>query len=109
MEALGLDDVILDVSVYANRPDCMSVIGIAREIAALTGNQLRLPALDYEELAVPITERTSVTVEDQERCPRYTAALLEGVRIGKSPSGCSCVSWPRACGPSTTWWILPTT
>ena len=85
VEALGLDDVILDVSVYANRPDCMSVIGIAREIAALTGNQLRLPALDYEELAVPITERTSVTVEDQERCPRYTAALLEGVRIGKSP------------------------
>ena len=74
VEALGLDDVILDVSVYANRPDCMSVIGIAREIAALTGNQLRLPALDYEELAVPITERTSVTVEDH--CLLYTSRCV---------------------------------
>ena len=82
---MGLDDVILDVSVYANRPDCMSVIGIAREIAALTGGELRLPSLDYQELDTPITERTSVIVEDKERCPRYTAALLDGVRIGSRP------------------------
>jgi tRNA-binding EMAP/Myf-like protein len=80
-EALGLDDVILDVSVYANRPDCMSVLGIAREIAALTGSRLRLPSLEYAELDTPIEERTSVTVEDPERCPRYTAALIEGVQV----------------------------
>lgn len=97
--AVGLDDVVLDVSVYANRPDCMSVIGIAREIAALTGGALRLPPLDYEELAVPVTERTSVTVEDQERCPRYTAALLEGVRIGESPLWMQLRLWAAGMRP----------
>ncbi|HBG00106.1 MAG TPA: phenylalanine--tRNA ligase subunit beta, partial [Firmicutes bacterium] len=70
-QALGLDDVILDVSVYANRPDCMSVIGVAREVAALTGGELKMPPADYTELDRPITERTRVTVEDKERCPRY--------------------------------------
>ncbi|NMB01859.1 MAG: phenylalanine--tRNA ligase subunit beta [Firmicutes bacterium] len=85
VDALGLDDVVLDVSVYANRPDCMSMIGIAREVAALTGGEMRLPAVDYVELDTPITERTSVTVEDQERCPRYTAALAEGIEIRESP------------------------
>lgn len=85
VESLELDDVILDVSVYANRPDCMSVLGIAREIAALTGGELTLPSIDYVTLDTPITERASVTVEDPERCPRYTAALLEDVRIAESP------------------------
>lgn len=84
-ETLGLDDVILDVSVYANRPDCMSVIGIAREVAALTGGELKMPAIDYIELPRAISERTAVVVEDKERCPRYTAALLEGVKLGESP------------------------
>lgn len=85
VEALGLDDVVLDVSVYANRPDCMSVIGVAREVAALTGGELMIPSVDYEELETPITELTSVTVENQERCPRYTAALLAGVKVEESP------------------------
>lgn len=85
VEALGLDDVILDVSVYANRPDCMSVLGIAREVAALTGGRLRLPPVDYTELETPITEHTSVTVQDIDLCPRYTAALLEGIVLGQSP------------------------
>jgi len=85
VEALGLDDWVLDVSIYANRPDCMSVLGIAREIAALTGGTLRLPAVDYQELDIPLTERTSVIVEDGERCPRYTAALAEGLQVAPSP------------------------
>ena len=84
-DALDLDDVILDVSVYANRPDCMSVIGIAREVAALTGGALKMPSAEYTELDRPISDRTSVTVQDQERCPRYTAALLEGIVLGESP------------------------
>ncbi|HBG08455.1 MAG: phenylalanine--tRNA ligase subunit beta [Limnochordia bacterium] len=99
VEAVGLDDVILDVSVYANRPDCMSVIGIAREIAALTGGELRLPSLDYQELDTPITERTSVIVEDKERCPRYTAALLDGVRIGESPLWMQLRLWAAGMRP----------
>lgn len=84
-ETIGLDDVILDVSVYANRPDCMSVLGIAREVAALTGGKVQLPSLAYTELEVPIMDRTNITVKDKEHCPRYTAALLEGVALGQSP------------------------
>lgn len=85
VDALGLDDVILDISVYANRPDCMSIIGIAREVAALTKGELRLPAVDYVELDTSITEQTSVSVEDKERCTRYTAALAKGVTLAESP------------------------
>ncbi len=85
VSALDLDDVILDVSVYANRPDCMSVLGVAREVAALTGGELRMPQVDYVEIDTPVTERTNVTVEDSQLCPRYTAALLEGVSLGESP------------------------
>ena len=85
VEALDLDDVVLDVSVYANRPDCMSVLGIAREVAALTGGELNLPSLQYDELEIAVTEQASVEVADKERCPRYTAALVEGVEVGESP------------------------
>ncbi|HKM42704.1 MAG TPA: phenylalanine--tRNA ligase subunit beta, partial [Limnochordia bacterium] len=85
VEALGLDDVVLDVSVYANRPDCMSVLGVAREVAALTGGQLKLPSIDYQELQTPVLDKTSVVVDDKEHCPRYTAALLEGVKVEESP------------------------
>lgn len=85
VDALGLDDVILDISIYANRPDCMSMIGVAREVAALTSGELRLPETSYVELETPVSERTSVTVQDQERCPRYTAALAQGVKLGESP------------------------
>ena len=85
VEALDLDDVILDVSIYANRPDCMSMIGIAREVAALTGGELRIPSIDYTELDIPISKKTSVTVEDAALCPRYTAALLGEVELRESP------------------------
>ncbi len=85
VESLGLDDVVLDVSVYANRPDCMSVLGVAREVAALTGGELNTPPVNYVELETSISDRTSVTVEDQARCPRYTAALLTGVQVSESP------------------------
>lgn len=84
-ESIGLDDVILDVSVYANRPDCMSVLGIAREVAALTGGHVQMPAIDYVEKEQAITERTSITVENEELCPRYTASLLDGITLQPSP------------------------
>lgn len=84
-ELFDLDDVVLDVSIYANRPDCMSMLGIAREVAALTGGQVKFPSIDYKVLDTSIEERTSVSVENQELCPRYTATLLEQVDIGESP------------------------
>ncbi|KPJ51401.1 MAG: hypothetical protein AMJ38_00630 [Dehalococcoidia bacterium DG_22] len=80
-----LGDTILDLDITPNRPDCMSVLGIAREVAALTGATVREPPLDYQEAGRPIKERLSVEIADRDLCPRYCAALIEGVQIGPSP------------------------
>lgn len=85
LELFDLDDVVLDVSIYANRPDCMSMLGIAREVAALTGGKLKLPSTTYEVLPTSVETQTSVDVQNQELCPRYTATLLDQVTIGESP------------------------
>ncbi len=83
--ALGLDDLVLDVSIYANRPDCMSMIGIAREVAALLGTRITYPNVNLVESNLPIEELASITVEAQEKCPRYSARLLQNIEIGPSP------------------------
>ncbi len=80
-----LGDVILDLDVTPNRPDCLSVIGIAREIAALTGETLRMPRLDYVETGEPIDSLASVRIDEPALCPRYCASLISGVTIGPSP------------------------
>jgi phenylalanyl-tRNA synthetase beta chain len=86
--ALGayLGDVVLDLDVTPNRPDCLSVIGIAREIAALTGEQLRLPEIHYEETEKSIDSFASVNIADPDLCPRYCASLITGIKIAPSPS-----------------------
>jgi phenylalanyl-tRNA synthetase beta chain len=81
-----LGDVILDLDVTPNRPDCLSVIGIAREIAALTGELLRLPEIHYEETEKPIGSFASVDIVDPDLCPRYCASLVTGIKIAPSPS-----------------------
>ncbi len=80
-----LGDVILDLAVTPNRPDCLSVIGIAREIAALTGQELHLPELSYEETAYPVEQQISVEILDPDLCPRYCASLVTGVKVAESP------------------------
>ncbi len=84
-DALGLNDMIIDLEIYPNRPDCMSVIGIAREVAALTGNTLRLPSVSVAEAGPAIEDLTSVMVEDQELCPYYSARVIRNVKVGPSP------------------------
>jgi len=81
-----LGDVIFDLDVTPNRPDCLSVIGIAREIAALTGEPLRLPEIHYEETEKSIDSFASVDIVDPDLCPRYCASLVTGIRIASSPS-----------------------
>ena len=79
-------DVVFDLEVTPNRPDLNSVIGIAREIAAVTGNRLKLPELpDATGKAQPVSELVSVRLDDAELCPRYTARLIKGVKVGPSP------------------------
>jgi phenylalanyl-tRNA synthetase beta chain len=80
-----LGDVILDLEVTPNRPDCLSVVGIAREVAALTGQAVRLPSPGYEEIDCPIEQKAAVEIIDPELCPRYAASLIIGVKVASSP------------------------
>ena len=81
-----LGDVVLDLDITPNRPDCLSIIGIAREIAALTGEPLRLPEIHYEETEESIDSFASVDIVDPDLCPRYCASLIIGIKIAPSPS-----------------------
>ena len=81
---LGLDDWIFDVSITANRPDCQSILGLAREVAAALDKELKLPATDYTETEVK-KEGFSVTVDAPELCPRYIGHYVYDVKIGESP------------------------
>ncbi|MEB3277976.1 MAG: phenylalanine--tRNA ligase subunit beta [Lyngbya sp.] len=83
---LGLDDVILDVTATANRADGLSLVGIAREIAALTGSTLRIP----EATGVVIEDKKAssklaVDVSESQACPIYTGTIIEGIKIAPSP------------------------
>ncbi len=84
-EVLGLKDTILDISITPNRPDCLCVIGVAREIAALTGQKMKYPSLSLADRGEEIHRKTSVTILDRDLCPRYVARMIEGVKIGPSP------------------------
>ena len=79
-----LGDVVLDLDITPNRPDCLSVLGIAREIAALTGESLGLPEIDYHETEKSIDALASVDIVDPDLCPRYCASLVTGIKIGPS-------------------------
>jgi len=79
-------DVVYDLEVTPNRPDLNSVIGIAREIAAVTGNPLKIPEIKISESKEKAGDYVSVKIEDAELCPRYTVRVIKGVKIGPSPA-----------------------
>ena len=80
-------DVVYDLEVTPNRPDLNSVIGIAREIAALTGNPLRLPVISNQcsVASEEVSKFVAVKLQEPELCPRYTARVVTGVKVGPSP------------------------
>jgi phenylalanyl-tRNA synthetase beta chain len=81
---LGLDDVVLDIEVLANRADLLSILGVAREVAAMTGEDLRAPSV--LAAGAPLEEgQVSVEVADLRRCPRYLAKVVRGVTARPSP------------------------
>ena len=80
-----LGDTVLDLELTPNRLDCLSVLGVAHEVAALTGKTVKEPETNYKEAGAPITEQIDISVESPELCRRYTASLLQGVKIGPSP------------------------
>jgi phenylalanyl-tRNA synthetase beta chain len=83
---LGLDDPILEIEVTPNRPDCLSVAGVAREVAALTQGRFRPAAVHVVETGPAAADLASVTIEDDELCPRYGARVVTDVTVGPSPA-----------------------
>ena len=88
--ALGLDDHVLEVEITPNRPDCLSVVGIARELAALTGARFRLPTIALKESGGVARTLARVRIEAPDLCHRFTARVITDVTVGPSPG------WLRA-------------
>jgi phenylalanyl-tRNA synthetase beta chain len=85
IDVLELRDTVLDIGITPNRADCLSIIGIAREVAVLCGKKLRYPKIAFKESPEDIRSITSVEILDPDFCPRYTARMIKGVRILPSP------------------------
>ncbi len=85
-EALGLKDTIFEIGLTPNRADCLSVVGIAREIAAKLGKKVKYPGHNVVEGNMSINEITSVAIDDPDLCPRYAARYIADCKIGPSPA-----------------------
>ncbi|MBD5560146.1 MAG: phenylalanine--tRNA ligase subunit beta [Clostridia bacterium] len=95
-ELLGLKGAVIDFEVGANRPDCLSMLGIAREAAAADRVRFSYPAFDYEEEGSPISDFVNVDVEAPDLCTRYVAGAVEDVHIEPSPAWMQ--KWLRQAG-----------
>ncbi|MDP4093664.1 MAG: phenylalanine--tRNA ligase subunit beta [Bacillota bacterium] len=84
-EALGLSDTVLDFEITSNRPDCLSILGMARETAVTLGVPLRKPEIKVEKEEDDVNEYASVEVRDPDLCPRYSARVVKDVKIEPSP------------------------
>ncbi|MEI6089821.1 MAG: phenylalanine--tRNA ligase subunit beta [bacterium] len=82
---LDIDDTILDVFLTPNKADCLSHIGIARDLAACIGTSVKYPEIKYTEKEKNINEYARVTIVDKEKCPRYCARVIKDVKIVESP------------------------
>ncbi len=80
-----MGDVVLDVEITPNMARCLSVLGVAREVAALTGGRVRYPPGEMQAEGEPIAGRVAIAIADPSLCARYAATLIAGVRIGPSP------------------------
>ncbi len=80
---LGLDDVILDLATTANRADALSMVGIAREVAALTGAEVRLPEIKEQNIAA--NNSLAIEIQEPAACMAYIGTVIEGVKVAPSP------------------------
>lgn len=78
-------DTILELEITPNRPDCLSHLGIAREIQALGGGKIMPPDIDFEELPIPASDAIEIAIDDPKGCPRYTGRVIQNVDIAPSP------------------------
>ena len=84
--SMVLGETAFDLDLTPNRPDLLSVLGVAREVAAVSNARVRDPSIEYKESGKPIKGRAQVEIMDRQLCPRYVAALIEGIKIGESPA-----------------------
>src|SRR5439155_8888648 len=80
-----MGDVVLELDVLPNMARCLSMIGVAREVAALTGHALRVPATAGPTSAEPVAGQVEVAIEDSALSSRYAAALIKGIQVGPAP------------------------
>src|SRR5438874_11093777 len=79
------DDFVLDVEVPSNRGDCLSHIGIAREVAVIEASQVSRPKSEIEKASGKASDFASIEILDPDLCPRYAACIVRGVKIAPSP------------------------
>lgn len=84
-EVMGLKDTVFEIGLTPNRADCLSVIGIAREVAAKLGKKVRYQPVVVPEYGEPVDSKISVSIHDPSGCPRYAARFISGCRIAPSP------------------------
>ena len=82
---LGKTDVVYEIGITPNRADCLSHIGVAREIGLLVNKKLKMPKIVLKESASPASKFAKIEILDKEKCPRYSARVLRNVKIGPSP------------------------
>ena len=85
LAGLEKPEVVFDIEVTWNRPDALSVLGLAREFGAILSRPVKLPEVDFTECDVDVNSEVKVVVEDPVKCPRYTARVLTEVKDGPSP------------------------
>lgn len=85
ISALQIDDYLFEFSITPNRPDCLSIIGIAREVAAILNKTVKYPWISVEERGEGIKKITGITVENHKLCLRYSARLISNVTVKPSP------------------------
>ena len=83
--ALGINDVCVEFEITSNRPDCLSVLGLAREAAATFGKELHMPEVKIENETGDINELLSVEVKNPTLCRRYVARMIKNIKVGPSP------------------------
>ncbi len=85
VDVWGAPETVIELEITPNRPDCLSMIGVAREMAVLYGSVLKIPSIDLLETTEDVNAEISVAVEEPSTCPRYTARILKDAQIGPSP------------------------
>lgn len=107
---LGLDDAVLNFEILANRPDCLSMLGLAHEAAVVTGGAVQEPACDVAPAGEgTVEDLVDVSVEAPDLCRRYCAAAIRNIHIAPSPLWMRQALHKAACARSTTSWTSPTT